>query len=166
MYRWEQVPRYGMWLQSPRWLIPKVALPQRPSWCHSLYCGEHRVEESNWVEYLLVRVHHPNSASFAIFILDRCPSSKVSIRRLMPSQSISSGSCSPSSPTAALYSVTLSLDGDESKITVDQPGPAETLSTLTRAVQDYDLYWICIDYFKIIQLQYASNRILSTMITV
>ena len=29
MYRWEQVPRYGMWLQSPRWLIPKVALPQR-----------------------------------------------------------------------------------------------------------------------------------------
>ena len=35
-----------------------------------------------------------------------------------------------------------------------------------RAVQDYDLYLICIDYFKIIQLQYASNRILSTMITV
>ena len=30
MYRWEQVPRYGMWLQSPRWLIPKVALPQVP----------------------------------------------------------------------------------------------------------------------------------------
>ena len=29
MYRWEQVPRYGMWLQSPRWLILKVALPQR-----------------------------------------------------------------------------------------------------------------------------------------
>ena len=23
------VPRYGMWLQSPRWLIPKVALPQQ-----------------------------------------------------------------------------------------------------------------------------------------
>ena len=30
MYRLEQVPRYGMWLQSPRWLIPKVALPQVP----------------------------------------------------------------------------------------------------------------------------------------
>ena len=29
MYRWEQVPRYGLWLLSPRWLIPKVALPQR-----------------------------------------------------------------------------------------------------------------------------------------
>jgi hypothetical protein len=29
MYRWEQVPRYGPWLLSPRWLIPKVALPQR-----------------------------------------------------------------------------------------------------------------------------------------
>ena len=35
-----------------------------------------------------------------------------------------------------------------------------------RAVQDYDLYWICIDYFKRIQLQYASSRILNNMITV
>ena len=29
MYRWEQGPRYGMWLQSPRWLILKVAQPHR-----------------------------------------------------------------------------------------------------------------------------------------
>ena len=35
-----------------------------------------------------------------------------------------------------------------------------------RAVQDYDLYWICIDYFKRIQSQYAFNHILSDMITV
>ena len=35
-----------------------------------------------------------------------------------------------------------------------------------RAVQDYDLYWIHIDYFKRIQLQYASSCILSNMITV
>jgi hypothetical protein len=28
--RWESLPRYGMWLQSPRWLIPKVAQPQVP----------------------------------------------------------------------------------------------------------------------------------------
>jgi hypothetical protein len=32
--------------------------------------------ESKQHEYLLVRVRHPNSARFAIFIVDRCPSSK------------------------------------------------------------------------------------------
>src|ERR1700732_774201 len=49
--------------------------------------------ESKQHEYILVRVRHPDSTRFAIFIVDRCPSSKISIRRLMPS-----GSCSPSSP--------------------------------------------------------------------
>src|SRR6202011_4469700 len=57
--------------------------------------------ESKQHEYILVRVRHPDSTRFAIFIVDRCPSSKISIRRLMPSQSMPSGSCSPSSPPAA-----------------------------------------------------------------
>ena len=35
-----------------------------------------------------------------------------------------------------------------------------------RAVQDYDLYWIHIDHFKRIQLQYASSCILNNTITV
>ena len=41
-----------------------------------------------------------------------------------------------------------------------------TIDAKIRAVQDYDLYWIHIDYFKRIWLQYASSHILSNMITV
>ena len=37
---------------------------------------------------------------------------------------------------------------------------------MSRAVPDYDLYWICIDYFKRIWLQYAFSHILSNLITV
>jgi hypothetical protein len=57
--------------------------------------------ESKQHEYLLVCVRHPNSARLAVFIVDQCPSSKVSIRWLMPSHSIPSGS----SPRAAVLMV-------------------------------------------------------------
>src|ERR1700691_916176 len=42
-------------------------------------------------EYILVRVCHPDSTRFAMFIVDRCPSSKISVQQLMSSQSQSSG---------------------------------------------------------------------------
>ena len=35
-----------------------------------------------------------------------------------------------------------------------------------RAVQDYNLYWIHIDYFKKIQLQYVSDHIFSIIVIV
>ena len=37
---------------------------------------------------------------------------------------------------------------------------------IDRAVQDYNLYWIHIDYFKKIQLQYVSNHIFSIIVIV
>jgi hypothetical protein len=137
-------------------------------------------------EYILVRVRHPDSTRFAIFIVDRCPSSKISIRRLMPSQSITSGSCSPSSPPAASDTVTISPDGDESKITAGQHGPCETLSTLTfpvlhptvldfstllevvnshapfYTVEEYQCYWYAGATFEVIKLEYNATETVNT----
>jgi hypothetical protein len=142
--------------------------------------------ESKQHEYLLVRVRHPNSARFAVFIVDRCPSSKVSIRWLMPSQSIPSGSSSPSSPPAASDTVTISPDGDESKITVDQHGPSETLSTLTfpilhptvldlstllevinshapfYTVDEYQCYWYAGAAYEVIKLEFNATETVNT----
>ena len=106
----------------------------RPSWCRSLYCGEHPVEESHRVK--TTRISPCTSPPWEFCTLCHLhrwsmPFFKVSIRRLMPSQSISSGSCSPSSLPAALDTVTISPDGDESKISDGQHGPSETLCTLT-----------------------------------
>ena len=138
--------------------------------------------ESKQHEYILVRVRHPDSTRFAIFIVDRCPSSKISIRRLMPSQSMPSGSCSPSSPPAASDTVTISPDGDESKITVGQHGPCETLSTLTfpvlhptvldfstllevvnshapfYTVDEFQCYWYAGATFEVIKREYNATE--------
>jgi hypothetical protein len=77
--------------------------------------------QSKQHEYLLVRVHHPDSARRAVFIIHRCPSS---VWRPMPSQSTSF-------PPVTSDMVTISPDGDEEKLVVDQHGMCETLGTLT-----------------------------------
>ena len=41
-----------------------------------------------------------------------------------------------------------------------------SISVVNKAVQDYDSYSICIDYFKLLWLQYASERILNHLITI
>ena len=142
--------------------------------------------ESKQHEYLLVRVRHPNSTRFAIFIVDRCPSSKISIRRLISSQSKYSEFSSPYSPPAALDTVAISPDGDESKLTVDQHGPAETLSTLTfpilhptvldlstllevvnshapfYTVDEYQCYWYAGAAFEVIMLEFNATETVNT----
>jgi hypothetical protein len=143
--------------------------------------------ESKQHEYLIIRVRHPNSARLAVFIFDRCPSSKVSIRRLIPSQSIPSGSCSPSSPPAASDTVTISPDGDESKITVGQHGPSETLSTLTfpvlhptildlstlfevinshapfYTIEEYQCYWYAGAAYEVIKLEFNATETVNAL---
>jgi hypothetical protein len=104
----------------------------------------------------------------------------------MPSQPKSSGSSCPSSQIAAFDTVTISPDGDESKITVDQHGQSETLSTLTfpiihptvldfstllevvnshapfYTVDEYQCYWYAGATFKVIKLEYNATETVNT----
>jgi hypothetical protein len=137
--------------------------------------------QSKQHEYLLIRACHPNSLRPAIFIADRCPSTKVTIRSFVPSQSQPSEYSSPFSPPVASDTVTISPDADEWSITVKQHGPSETLSTLTFSVTrpsvldlatlfevvnthapyytgEYQCYWYSGETFDIMKLEFGANE--------
>jgi hypothetical protein len=133
-------------------------------------------------EYLLIRVRHPRSARLAVFMVDRCPSSKLPIGRLIPSQS--GGSSSP--PPVASDNVTISAGDDERKITVDKHGTSEILSTLTfpslrpsvldlstllevvnshapfYTLDEYQCYWFAGATFDVIKLEFEATETRNT----
>jgi hypothetical protein len=91
------------------------------------------------------------------------------------------------SPTTALDTVTISPDGDESKITVDQHGRAEMLKTLTfpilhptvldlstlfevvnshapsYTIDEYQCYWYAGATFEVIKLEFNATKTLNPL---